>query len=84
MMRRIWYELCKAVGWMHGVGLVRRDIKLESVYHFLIASYTSLICFMLDTVLATTAFTNLVPGSSHHHPCQLWSLTLRRDPRNNG
>ncbi|KAF8188331.1 kinase-like domain-containing protein, partial [Pholiota molesta] len=28
--RRIWIELCKAVGWMHGVGLVHRDIKLES------------------------------------------------------
>lgn len=30
VVRRIWGELCKAVGWMHGVGLVHRDIKLES------------------------------------------------------
>ena len=30
VLRRIWCELCKAVGWMHGVGLVHRDIKLES------------------------------------------------------
>ena len=30
VLKRIWCELCKAVGWMHGVGLVHRDIKLES------------------------------------------------------
>jgi serine/threonine protein kinase len=30
LLRRIFSELCKAVGWMHGVGLVHRDIKLES------------------------------------------------------
>ncbi|KAJ4482821.1 kinase-like domain-containing protein, partial [Lentinula edodes] len=29
-LRRIFSELCKAVGWLHGVGLVHRDIKLES------------------------------------------------------
>ncbi|KAE9395124.1 kinase-like protein, partial [Gymnopus androsaceus JB14] len=29
-VQRIFLELCKAVGWMHGVGLVHRDIKLES------------------------------------------------------
>lgn len=32
VLRRIWCELCKAVGWMHGVGLVHRDIKLESQF----------------------------------------------------
>ncbi|KAJ3768110.1 kinase-like domain-containing protein, partial [Lentinula raphanica] len=32
--RRIFAELCKAVGWLHGVGLVHRDIKLESNYAF--------------------------------------------------
>ncbi|KAF8626301.1 hypothetical protein AX15_004971 [Amanita polypyramis BW_CC] len=31
VVRRIWCELCKAVGWMHGVGLVHRDIKLENI-----------------------------------------------------
>ncbi|TFK34875.1 hypothetical protein BDQ12DRAFT_688985 [Crucibulum laeve] len=31
VLRRIWQELCKAVGWMHGVGLVHRDIKLENI-----------------------------------------------------
>ncbi|KZT03478.1 kinase-like protein [Laetiporus sulphureus 93-53] len=31
LVRRIWGELCKAVGWMHGVGLVHRDIKLENI-----------------------------------------------------
>ncbi|KAF5367664.1 hypothetical protein D9757_010991 [Collybiopsis confluens] len=30
-LRRIFAELCKAVGWMHGVGLVHRDIKLENI-----------------------------------------------------
>ncbi|KAJ3994685.1 kinase-like protein, partial [Lentinula boryana] len=29
-LRRIFSELCKAVGWLHGVGLVHRDIKLET------------------------------------------------------
>lgn len=29
-VRRMWGELCRAVGWMHGVNLVHRDIKLES------------------------------------------------------
>ncbi|KDR81926.1 hypothetical protein GALMADRAFT_33290, partial [Galerina marginata CBS 339.88] len=32
VLRRIWCELCKAVGWMHGVGLVHRDIKLETPF----------------------------------------------------
>ncbi|OCB91114.1 kinase-like protein [Sanghuangporus baumii] len=30
-IRRMWGELCLAVGWMHGVGLVHRDIKLENI-----------------------------------------------------
>ena len=33
LMRRMFGELSKAVGWMHGVGLVHRDIKLESKYY---------------------------------------------------
>ncbi|KAK0227797.1 kinase-like domain-containing protein [Armillaria fumosa] len=31
IIKRIWVELCRAVGWMHGVGLVHRDIKLENI-----------------------------------------------------
>ncbi|KAK7024012.1 kinase-like domain-containing protein [Favolaschia claudopus] len=31
LLKRIWSELCKAVGWMHGVGLVHRDVKLENI-----------------------------------------------------
>ncbi|KAF8894791.1 kinase-like domain-containing protein [Infundibulicybe gibba] len=31
ILRRIWLELAAAVGWMHGVGLVHRDIKLENI-----------------------------------------------------
>ena len=34
VLRRMWSEVCRAVGWMHGVGLVHRDIKLESAYFF--------------------------------------------------
>ncbi|KAJ3731677.1 hypothetical protein DFJ43DRAFT_1224647 [Lentinula guzmanii] len=30
-LRRIFSELCKSVGWLHGVGLVHRDIKLENI-----------------------------------------------------
>ncbi|GAA6012177.1 hypothetical protein JCM11491_001775 [Sporobolomyces phaffii] len=31
LARRIFGELCDAVGWMHRVGLVHRDIKLENI-----------------------------------------------------
>ncbi|KAK4048751.1 hypothetical protein OIV83_004517 [Microbotryomycetes sp. JL201] len=31
LVRRIFGELCSAVGWMHSIGLVHRDIKLENV-----------------------------------------------------
>ncbi|KAI0737968.1 kinase-like domain-containing protein [Daedaleopsis nitida] len=31
LVRRIWGELCRAVAWMHSVGLVHRDIKLENI-----------------------------------------------------
>ena len=37
LLRRMFGELSKAVGWMHGVGLVHRDIKLESMF-FLFSS----------------------------------------------
>ncbi|KAJ7494485.1 kinase-like domain-containing protein [Mycena galericulata] len=31
LLRRMWNELCKAVGWMHGVGLVHRDVKQADI-----------------------------------------------------
>ncbi|KAG5717867.1 CBL-interacting protein kinase 22 [Termitomyces sp. T112] len=31
VLRRLWIELCRAVAWMHSVGLVHRDIKLENI-----------------------------------------------------
>ncbi|KAI0345027.1 kinase-like protein [Trametopsis cervina] len=31
LLRRIFGELVRAVGWMHAVGLVHRDIKLENI-----------------------------------------------------
>ncbi len=32
LLRRLWGELALAVGWMHEVALVHRDIKLESAF----------------------------------------------------
>ncbi|KAI0818659.1 kinase-like domain-containing protein [Irpex lacteus] len=31
LLRRIFGELCRAVAWMHAVGLVHRDLKLENI-----------------------------------------------------
>ncbi|KAJ7278963.1 kinase-like protein [Mycena rebaudengoi] len=31
LLRRMWAELCRAVAWMHSVGLVHRDVKLENI-----------------------------------------------------
>jgi tRNA (cytidine32/guanosine34-2'-O)-methyltransferase len=31
-VRRLFGELCKAVGWLHEVHAVHRDIKLESEF----------------------------------------------------
>lgn len=45
-IRRMWGELARAVGWMHGVGLVHRDIKLESAYH--IVFYIDLRVLMIN------------------------------------
>lgn len=42
----MWGELARAVGWMHGVGLVHRDIKLESAYH--IVFYIDLRVLMIN------------------------------------
>lgn len=30
LARRIFGELCGVVGWMHKIGVVHRDVKLES------------------------------------------------------
>ena len=32
LVRRIFGELSRAVGWLHEVGVVHRDIKLESKF----------------------------------------------------
>ncbi|KAG5638784.1 hypothetical protein H0H81_010205 [Sphagnurus paluster] len=31
VLQRIWAELCRAVAWMHSVGIVHRDVKLETL-----------------------------------------------------
>jgi tRNA (cytidine32/guanosine34-2'-O)-methyltransferase len=38
LVKRILRELCAAVGFLHAVGIVHRDIKLESEFHSLTAS----------------------------------------------
>jgi len=53
---------------MHGVGLVHRDIKLESEHLFSVAPASFLNLLMLDVLLATTAFSNLTPESSPPSP----------------
>ncbi|KAF8810050.1 kinase-like protein [Phlegmacium glaucopus] len=65
VLRRIWYELCKAVGWMHGVGLVHRDIKLENRYRltFHYVTFLFLLPFYIDILLTTPAFNSLTPTS---------------------
>ena len=47
LVRRIWGELCRAVAWMHSVGLVHRDIKLESASPFVTITFS--ILTMLQT-----------------------------------
>ncbi|KAF8352228.1 kinase-like domain-containing protein [Amanita rubescens] len=61
VLRRIWCELCKAVGWMHGVGLVHRDIKLESQSQILTLHLKP--HYALDILLTTSAFSILGPES---------------------
>lgn len=36
LTRRMFGELASAVGWMHSIGLVHRDIKLESEFILLL------------------------------------------------
>lgn len=61
LLRRMFGELCKAVGWMHGVGLVHRDIKLEST--------SVILCYPLkqthpssDILLTTSPFSSSLPA----------------------
>ncbi|KAF8881926.1 hypothetical protein CPB84DRAFT_1751026 [Gymnopilus junonius] len=63
VLRRIWCELCKAVGWMHGVGLVHRDIKLENI--------------LLTTPIFTslTPTSPAQPSPTSPHPSTLIKLT---------
>lgn len=37
LLRRLFGELCRAVSWMHAVGLVHRDIKLESTFWYFLS-----------------------------------------------
>ncbi len=54
-IRRMWGELCRAVGWMHGVGLIHRDIKLESGCQICISGSSSE-CNFTDILLTSNIF----------------------------
>ncbi|KAL1742619.1 kinase-like protein, partial [Schizophyllum fasciatum] len=60
--RKIFSDLSKAVGWMHGVGLVHRDIKLESMSH---ASNCLLELTLGPDILLAAP---LVPTEENPHP----------------
>jgi len=61
LARRMFGELCDAVGWMHRVGLVHRDIKLESKFTLSLISSNSEVnanesVEMLDILLTSRLF----------------------------
>lgn len=56
LLRRIFGELCRAVSWMHAVGLVHRDIKLESTLIFFPASSMADDIQLPDILLTRDAF----------------------------
>ncbi|THU92097.1 kinase-like protein, partial [Dendrothele bispora CBS 962.96] len=55
-VRRIFAELCKAVSWMHSVGLVHRDIKLEKFERKATSSFLS---------SSPNSYNNQIPPPSH-------------------
>ena len=44
LARRMFGELCGVVAWMHSIGLVHRDIKLESTFHFPLPTLLLALC----------------------------------------
>ncbi|KAF8758569.1 Protein tyrosine kinase [Rhizoctonia solani] len=83
LLRRLWGELCRAVGWMHSVALVHRDIKLESVSTPIYMSWQLTILFfgvVQDILVTSNPFTQPVPPLTTPllKLTGLWSLTLYR------
>lgn len=87
-VRRVFSELVKAVGWLHEVGVVHRDIKLESRYHL----HTSMFEKLMASVRHIVHHQPFHPPTYKHilHPTspppstwptthqtdRLWSLTV--------
>ena len=64
LVRRIWGELCRAVAWMHSVGLVHRDIKLESEYILSLLIVLRYSIMPSDILLTTDPFVRPLPSHS--------------------
>jgi protein-serine/threonine kinase len=74
LLRRMWGELCRAVGWLHGVCIVHRDIKLESKYQLIYPDATS-DSPSLDILLTVNPFTQPGPIDITQVPQPLIKLT---------
>ena len=64
LVRRIFGELADALGWMHSIGLVHRDIKLESAFKPFRCSYGTTNRACIDILLTSRPFArDAIPGS---------------------
>ena len=72
MLRRMWGELCRAAGWLHGVAIVHRDIKLESKCTF---SEVNLANEYTDILLTTNPFLRSDPIDVEALPVPFVKLT---------
>lgn len=73
LLRRMWGELCRAVGWLHGVAIVHRDIKLESEPDAFVVLYNA--DLFIDILLTVNPFLQSEPIELHTLPQPLVKLT---------